>query len=1098
MKFRIHAAKPPPPPSRYKSTTYVTIISACAAGFVFGGLGISSVTAQILPPDFPSTYTEWKGPNGGSWQDQANWDSGLPAAADNALFGHEPVGGVVPPLSDDSIRQTVNHDGVNLDLRSLWFKAGLWYTLKGTPTSIHGTGELTLGKGMSSGDNYLLVVNPGDAGEQSEHTIEGFSYFNVAQEIQKKQTVKIENYSEGGLGIFTEKISLEDQHIQIGGTGATHFAGTLGGPLHTTWSGRINVGLDGGKGEQPQPHFVLSANNSGWRGEVRVNYRGFAIIKADQALGDQETEKTVYAGGSLALRSHVETPLTYNVIGTNALDIDGEGKGIVRNEGTQRIGALYNDGGENHFGMQVRFEHETFFGARGDRKGGLFLTNQVLGAATGDIGPFVKVGPGLIVLAKNTNSWVKETILRAGVLRLDTSGALPSTSNLVFEGGKFGGILELGYGKDFNYNLGTGGGAMRWTGDGGFSAFGGARSVTINGGTLTWGSTANFLGDGHALLLSSRYADAVIDFKNAINLNGGAREVRVERGEDAAHAILSGALSGAGGLVKTGDGLLRLSNLDNSYTGATRIEAGALRGAPSNMSSNIVLAGGVLGLDGNFTRGLGGSGSQIQWLGSGGFAAYEGDRSVNIGGSGATLTWGNGDFVGNGQELRFGHHTANRTVLWDNALALGSGERTIRIEGSQQITGAVVNFRQAISGTGTLNLLGNGRIDLTANNSTLSGAINIYGAELRLHGTGKLDKVNAFDIRHGAALVLDNSSGSSSSRLKQTVTDSDSGTTTPGADITLAAGTLQLDAGGLVVSEKLGNLTLEDGANAIALDRTNNSVELHIEELLHAVDDPNGNGKIDSLATLDISGSLADSSQRSIKLKKNASGYGINDVIGGVKIIPWATNGDGWLTPGDDGSGSYYLKRATTNLLDQGNWLPIHNVEYGGFTATLSQSRVINSLTFSGGLNLNGYALTINSGGLMIRGDRTISGGTGSTITTASNRLLYIHNNGATTLGGNVALTGGMDVVKTRAGRLVFNSSGNHQIGNLYIHQGTVELRGSGTLQVRDRIVIGDGAGNDTLILPGNRWDPITKTGGGAPSITLPTRRRRPNLRRGH
>jgi len=860
---------PPPPPP-------------CAAGFIFGGLGLSSAIAQILPPPLPSTYTEWQGPNGGSWDTPGNWSNGLPSTGpwtggfsfntqlDNALFGYEPVGGVVPSLTDDSIRQTIDAGSSNRDLRSLWFKAGLWYTLKGT-------GELWVGQyDADAQDNYLIVVNRGDAGEQSEHTIEGFSYFNVSAWLQK-QTVKIENYSEGGLGIFTEKIRLYDQIVQIGGTGATHFAGVFD---DTSWAGQIHVGLFGETEDQPQPHFVLSANNTGWRGEVRVNHRGFAIIKGNQALGTLGTEKWVHDGGSLALRSHVEMPLTYDVINNN-LKITGEG--IVRNEGTQRIGALYNDGGENHFGMLVIFASETFFGARGDRKGGFFLTNLVNGNSTEGSGDFVKVGPGLIVLANATNTWVKDTTLRAGVLRLDSAGTLPSTSNLVFDGGKFGGILELGYGtSSFNYSLGTGGGNVRWAGDGGFSAFGGARSVTISGGALTWDSTEHFVGEGHALLLSSRYANNVITFTNAINLNGQTREVRVERGEDTAHAVLSGVLSGAGGgLLKTGDGLLRLTG-SNTYTGATRIEAGALRGADGNPASNIQLAGGILGLNANFIRGLGGSGTQIRWDGSGGFAAYEQDRTVNIGGSGDMLTWGaTGGFISNGQELRFGHHTANRTVQWDNALALGGDERAIRIENGSQ-TGAVVNFRQAVSGTATLNLLGNGRIDFTADNSALSGTINIYGAELWLHGTGKLGAAGGFDIRHGGRLVLNNTSGTSDAdRLNDS------------ANITLAAGTLRLDSDSTAISEKIGDLTLESGANAIELSHGSASAELHLNKLERDTSNER--------ATLDISGDL-NGSLVNFKLTNSASDH----EEGG--IIPWATvNGSDWVTTETTGS-IHYLR----------------------------------------------------------------------------------------------------------------------------------------------------------------------------------------------
>jgi len=1076
MSFRTNATSLPPPPSRCKLTTYVSILSACAAGFVFGGLGISSATAQFVPPPFPSTYKEWKGPNGGSWDDAANWDGGLPSSnpnlnpnpnpnnPDNVLFGYEPVGGVVPPLTDDSIRQTVNAGSSDLNLRSLWFKAGLWYTL-------NGTGELWLGKDGGQ-DSHLLVVNPGDAGEQSEHTIEGFSYLTISWELLQQQTWKIENWSEGGLGIFTDKIRLYgDQHIQIGGTGATNFAGTL-----HTWGGRINVGLHGGTGEQPQPHFVLSANNSGWWGEVRVNYRGFAIIKADQALGDWANEKSVYAGGSLALRSHVETPLTYNVVNAS-LDIkkDNEdivrSEGIVRNEGTQRIGALYNDGGKNHFGMRVTFALETFFGARGDRKGGLFLTNQVSGDGAQDSAAFVKVGPGLIVLANNTNIWTRDTVLRAGVLRLNNSGSLHSLSNLVFEGGRFGGILELGY-DGFSRELGTSLflDQISWTGDGGFSAFGGARSVSLsNNGTnnaaLTWGSTANFIGDGHALLLSSRYADDVITFANAINLNGGQREVRVARGEDTAHAELSGVLSGSGGLVKTDDGLLRLTGA-NTYTGTTEIRGGALLGAAGNTASNIVLAGGILGLDGNFTRELGGSGNQIRWLGSGGFAAYGANRTVNLGGSGATLTWGTGSFVGNDSELRFGHYTANRTVLWDNALALGNGTRTIHIESGTNASLAVVNFRQAISGTAPLNVLGNGRIDFTADNSALSGTINLYGAELWLHGTGKLGAVGGFDIRHGGRLILNNTS-----------TNSDADRLSDTADITLAAGTLRLDSVGTAISEEIGELTLESGANAIELSQGSASVELHIEALKR-----DGSSR----ATVNITGDLNDS-LLSLKVEQDASGYGVNDVTGGDKIIPWAINSNGWLIAHSDDAtnGPHFLKRlANANYYTAGesNWDTAHNVFLSG-TDALTNTRTINSLRLRGNLALNGHTLTLNSGGLLSFNTATFSGGTGSTITTASTRPLYIHNWNSLTIGGSVRLTGGMDVVKSQPGRFTLNSSANHSIGNLYIQQGTVELR-QGGLQVR-HIYIGDGAGEDRLILPGGVWNPLRGHDTEFPSITL-------------
>jgi len=946
---------------------------------------------------------------------------------------------------------------------SLWFNAGTFYTLQGT-------GQIKL-KGSGS---QLIVVRATVDGPQSEHNIN--NRINIADHGAPGSGGFIENYSEGGLRLGGDYFILGDRNIRIRGTGAIHLASDISGSqrLGSDAGGNIRVN-EGDYSETPaeagsQPHFILSGYQPDWYGGLRVLERGFVIVKRNQALG-RGSERHIYVGGTLALRSHRETRLTY-VKNSQDNIIEAEGLGIRRSVDTRQIGAIYNDGGYNIFGMRIglksRNEHRTVgFGSRGDREGGLELTNQLK-----DSGWFLQIGPGLIYLnnaASDANTWASDTTLQAGVLRIGNAKSLANV-NLVFEGGIFGGIIELGY-NGFSRSLGTGDDQMRWTGDGGFSAFGGARSVTIGGGTLTWGQQY-FVGDNHALLLSSRYANDVITLTNAINLNGRLREVRVERGDRSvagvdAHAVLNGVLSGTGGgLLKTGDGLLYLNNSGNTYTGATRIEGGALRGAVGNTSSNIVLAGGVLGLDANFTRGLGGSGNQIRWLGSSGFAAYDGNRSVNIGGNGVTLTWGDANFVQNGQELRFGHYTANRTVLWDNSLALGSAERTIRLERGSSENIADVELRKAISGTGTLNFLGNGRIDLTASNSALSsGKINIYGAQLRLHGSGTLAGAAKFDIAHGG--VLDFINGSSAlDRIGNS------------AALTLAAGTLRLSSADTAVSEKLGNLTLKAGANAISLSKGSASVELHVNKLEHAAN---------SRATLNLSSDLNDSLINFKLTEQLASGHAINDSTGD-EIIPWATNNDTWLIAKSENN-TYLLKGLdSVNYYEnqQSNWASSHNVKTSG-TVTLGGigTRTINSLILGGNLNLNGRTLTINSGGLLVVGSRTINGNTGSTITTASGRPLYIHNNGQLTFGGSATLSGGMDVVKTRSGSLILNGSGTHQIGNLTIHQGTVDLRGSGTLQVADRIIIGDGAGNDTLILPGNRWDPIRKTGGGAPSITL-------------
>lgn len=257
-------------------------------------------------------------------------------------------------------------------------------------------------------------------------------------------------------------------------------------------------------------------------------------------------------------------------------------------------GLLTINGNISEAGGSTKFV--TFGGA------GNVTVNGAITQSGNDLG-LTKDGAGTLTLA-NANNWGRATTLNGGVLLLTHATALPG--GIGSSGGSTalainGGVLGLGAGG-FSRNLGTGTSQVQFIGSGGFAAYGADRIVNLGAtAPVTWGS-GSFLPTGSTFILGASGADRTVTFQNPIALGTAARTIQVENGSAAVDAILSGVLSGAGALNKTGAGTIILTGV-NTYTGNTTVNAGTLTAAATSGSALGFTAAITVNAPGNLTLG---------------------------------------------------------------------------------------------------------------------------------------------------------------------------------------------------------------------------------------------------------------------------------------------------------------------------------------------------------------------------------------------------------------------------------------------------------------------------------------------------------------
>ena len=347
--------------------------------------------------------------------------------------------------------------------------------------------------------------------------------------------------------------------------------------------------------------------SDGGNASYRLNTAGFVVNKGATVTtlltGTSGDEWRKIGEGDLIVSGHGNNAADINVGGSGMLILDRDGY-AAHNVKLNGGGVMVRLAGENQVSGEFIFGHR---GGVVDMYGHNLTLNAITHLDSGAV--FANYLGNSTVTLTFTGSG-EQTFL--GALR-DGEAASRGLMNVVYAPGTAEGSVWNLAGHILNTGTWTvQGGEVKVAGvytlhAGGYVDENDWQMASFSTGTVQVNSGARFTTGGHSLAVSAVQVDdggtygvlAGGDHSGNVVLSGAASMLRAE--VDSGSATESGVISGAGSLVKTGEGTLLLKNGNNSFSGTATVEEGLVRASSAGALGQAVWsldAAGALAVEG--------------------------------------------------------------------------------------------------------------------------------------------------------------------------------------------------------------------------------------------------------------------------------------------------------------------------------------------------------------------------------------------------------------------------------------------------------------------------------------------------------------------